>query len=85
MKDWQKGLLGGLFIGSFGMVPLALWLAEIKVTFHCPNCDSPITMWKERKEFLPQLRIDSQEEAENTEEAELAEESSLSIATAPTV
>ena len=79
MKDWQKSFIGGLIIGSFGVVPLLFWLAEISVKFRCPSCDEEITIRKAKKQIVPQLKT-HQESDENSEGT-----TKISIATAPTV
>ncbi|MCZ6680536.1 MAG: hypothetical protein O7E52_25170 [Candidatus Poribacteria bacterium] len=83
MKDWQKNLLGGLAVGSLGIVPLLFWLAEIRVNFRCPNCDELITVCKRHKQMRLQLKAHQHEGQRHTDESEDATD--LSIATAPTV
>lgn len=84
MKEWQKSFLGGLVIGGLGIIPLLLWLAEIRLTFRCPSCGERITVWKEKKQLVPQLQSDSQKQGDGPSE-DSEERTDLAIATAPTI
>ena len=85
MKDSQRSFLSGLFIGSFGILPLILWLSEIRIKFRCPTCDAPITVQKRKTQLIPELSTDLPEEIQRSSDDDSSETSDLFIATAPTV
>lgn len=55
MKDWHKGVIVGLFIGTFGLVPLIFWLVEIRAKFRCPNCNAKVRVQKGHKFIIPEV------------------------------
>ena len=81
MKDWRNGFPSGLFIGAFGIVPLILWLAEMRVMFRCPNCDSVVTLQKENQQIAPRVLGDSTEGPRIRTDRDSSETSNLAIAT----
>ena len=85
MKDSQRSFLSGLFIGSFGILPLILWLSEIRLKFRCPTCDAPITVRKRKTQLIPEFSTDLPEGVRRSSDDDSSETSAPFIATAPTV
>ena len=55
MKNLQKGLLTGLFVGGLGTIPLLFWLLDIRAKFRCPHCDEPILIQKLKGNLKPKI------------------------------
>ena len=55
MKNLQKGLLTGLFVGGLGTIPLLFWLLNIRAKFRCPHCDEPILIQKLKGNLKPKI------------------------------
>ena len=55
MKNIQKGLLTGLFVGGLGTIPLLFWLLDLRAKFRCPHCDEPISIQKLTGNLNPKI------------------------------
>ena len=67
MKNLQKGLLTGLFVGSLGTIPLLFWILDIRAKFRCPHCDEPILIQKLKGNLTPKISTDEPDSRDELE------------------
>ena len=72
MKNLQKGLLTGLFVGGLGTIPLLFWLLDLRAKFRCPHCDEPILIQKLKGNLKPTGGPASKDELEPDTSPEIA-------------